>query len=102
MDEFQAKMQQAIDTRFTREATRCPSLKEMGDFINERLGYKVRIEKGECNTDRKAGRLRIPGKGRIGNRLIVTHKGQVLLDHNSAETYRHNTEVAKWIIEQLT
>lgn len=64
------------------------------------MGYKVELQEGYCNTDRhiKGTRLRIPGKGRWGTRLLVKNKdGDILLDHNSAETYRSNQEVEEWI-----
>jgi hypothetical protein len=67
--------------------------------INEKCpGFTAVIEKGYCNTDRhpKGVMWRIPGKGRRGNRLIVRDaKGQVVINHNSAETYRTNSEVMK-------
>lgn len=54
------------------------------------------------NTDRPCGRLRIPGKGRNGYKLTVRQgrdgwNGEVLLSHESGETYRENAEVAQWI-----
>ena len=76
-------------------------LKTLAKEINDNLpGYTAEIVEGYCNTDRKiAGtRIRSPGKGREGNRLIVKDSnGKVVLDHNAAETYRHNGEVAVWI-----
>jgi len=61
-------------------------------------GYSARIEEGYCDTDRPSGNLRIPGKGRYGNRLIVTNKAGVkVVDHNAAETYRNNGEVMQWL-----
>jgi hypothetical protein len=76
-------------------------LKTIAAYINETHGNKLRahVERGYCNTDRKIGRLRWPGKGRHGNRLIVTDKrtGKTLLDHNAAETYRYNGEVKYWL-----
>jgi len=68
--------------------------------INEVTPYTATIVRGYCNTDRKiAGtRLRWPGKGREGNRLIVRDEGgNVVLDHNAAETYRMNSEVEEWL-----
>jgi predicted Zn-ribbon and HTH transcriptional regulator len=67
--------------------------------INEDIpGFTATIERGYCNTDRKMGRLRWPGKGREGNRLIVRNEaGKVVLDHNAAETYRNNAEVEEWL-----
>jgi hypothetical protein len=62
---------------------------------------------GFCNTDRQIGRLRHPGKGRHGTRLIVYDRTRgegrhytswpVVLDHNSAQTYRNNSEVERWL-----
>lgn len=73
-------------------------LKQIADWINTNLpGYTAEITSGYYNTDRKAGRLRIPGKGRTGNRLIVREAGVVVLDHNSAVPYRRNDEVEKWL-----
>lgn len=70
--------------------------------INESVdGLSAKIERGYCDTDRKipGSRLRWPGKGRHGNRLIVTHEatGRVVMDHNAAETYRSNSEVEDWL-----
>jgi len=61
-------------------------------------GFTATLEKGHCNTDRKIGRLRWPGKGRTGTRIIVRNaQGKRVLDHNSAETYRTNQEVEDWL-----
>lgn len=64
------------------------------------FGFDVELRAGHCNTDRKVGRQRHPGKGRKGTRLIVKWKGIVVLDHNAAETYRCNQEVEDWIIRR--
>ena len=82
-----------------------PRLKKLAEVIRaEWPDLDVRVERGFCNTDRKVGRHRHPGKGRHGTRLIVRdlsmqppYGGEVLLDHNSAETYRRNSEVVEWI-----
>lgn len=76
-----------------------PRLKTLAKQINGMPGYSARIEKGYCNTDRniRGTRLRLPGKGRYGNRIIVKKDGIVVLDHNAAETYRQNWEVVDWI-----
>jgi hypothetical protein len=69
----------------------------------------VKVEQGHANTDRKipGTRLRRPGKGRKGARIIVRdpsrrddtwlRQPRVLLDHNNAETYRRTSEVRDWI-----
>lgn len=78
-----------------------PRLKKLAEIINASGRFTAKIERGYCNTDRhpKGVRWRIPGKGRHGNRLIVKDKlgGLVVLDHNAAETYRHNGEVVEWM-----
>ena len=75
-------------------------LKTIAKEINESIpDLGARLERGYCDTDRKIGRLRVPGKGRHGNRLIVTYlpTGQVVYEHNSAEPYRINAEVEVWL-----
>ena len=73
-------------------------LATIAKWINENVStLHARIEPGYCNTDRKMGRVRWPGKGRTGNRLIVTRYRTVVLDHNAAETYRTNAEVERWL-----
>ena len=79
-----------------------PRLHKIASYIKENLPlYEVKIVEGYCNTDRKIGRLRSPGKGRYGNRLIVTRKSDnsVVIDHNSAETYRQNCEVCDKVVK---
>ena len=77
-------------------------LKTIARWINDSLPeLHARIERGYCNTDRKipGSRLRRPGLGRWGNRLIVTRRNNkiVVYDHNGAETYRTNDEVERWL-----
>lgn len=76
-------------------------LKTIAKDINENYpGLAAKIVRGYCDTDRKipGTRLRWPGKGRAGNRLVVTDEsGNVVLDHNAAETYRCNEEVEQWL-----
>ncbi len=79
---------------------RARRLAAIAAWINENLpALEARIERSYCNTDRKVGRLRWPGKGRHGNKIIVTERatGSVLLDHDGAQTYRTNAEVERWL-----
>ena len=81
---------------------RTPRLKELAAAIEEKFPDLIAtIERGYCNTDRNPAGVswRIAGKGRWGNRLIVRERatGTVVLDHNSAETYRYNEQVVDWI-----
>lgn len=80
---------------------------------------------GYCNTDRKIGRLRWPGKGRRGTLLTVKrrlprcctgpqhkyslgpycticgeHSSGIVFQHNAAETYRTNQDVVTWIADE--
>lgn len=83
---------------------RARRLKVIAEWINANVpALDARVEPGYCNTDRKVGRLRWPGKGRTGNRIIVTDRkdGRRVLDHNSAETYRTNSEVEQWLVGYL-
>lgn len=73
-------------------------LKTLAQEINTIEGLTAEVVEGFFNTDRKVGRLRRPGKGRYGNRLIVRDaQGNIILDHNGAETYRTNEEVENWL-----
>lgn len=67
--------------------------------INDNIdGFTATVERGYCSTDRKVGRLRVPGNGRYGSRLVVRNAdGNVVLDHNSAIPYRRNDEVETWL-----
>jgi hypothetical protein len=68
---------------------------------NHALGIKASVEQSFVSTDRKAGRLRIPGKGRKGTRLRIRKDGVELHSHNSAETYRCNYEAELWLARYI-
>ena len=75
-------------------------LKVLAAIINASGKFTAEVVRGYCNTDRhpKGVRWRIPGKGRVGNRIIVKDlQGVVVLDHNAAMTYRTNSEVEYWM-----
>jgi hypothetical protein len=79
-------------------------LRTIAKWVNANMadkGYVARIERGYCNTDRKIGRLRSPGKGREGNKLVVTRYGTRVLEHDSSQTYRMNSEVESWLEGEL-
>lgn len=107
---------------------KAPRLAAIAKWLNEHTTLLAETEQGFCNTDRKIGRLRIPGKGRTGTRIKVwqgdEHKTEMvkmpfhymypdrykdqrkfqigpLLDHNAAETYRSNDEVVRWVERYL-
>jgi hypothetical protein len=65
--------------------------------------YAATVEQGYCNTDRniRGTRLRHPGKGRYGNKLVVRKGDAIVFKHNAAETYRHNEEVERWLADEL-
>lgn len=81
---------------------RARRLKAIAAWINANMpGYAASVERGYCNTDRKVGRFRRPGKGRYGSKIVVRRGGEVVLKHNSAETYRSNSEVEAWLAGEL-
>lgn len=72
------------------------------EIQRRRPRWRVYVERGHCNTDRKIGRLRWPGKGRWGSRIhVYDEKGREILDHNNAETYRTTSEVRRWMEEHV-
>ena len=78
-----------------------PRLKTLAKQIESLgLGLKCEIRPVTVSTDRHiAGtRLRRVGNGRTGNRLTVRDtQGRIILQHDSAETYRRNSDVEDWI-----
>lgn len=78
-----------------------PNIKALAKIIRN-AGYEVELTKSSVSTDRKipGTRLRHIGKRREGYRLIVKKDGKKLLDHNTAETYRTNSEVIEWANRQ--
>lgn len=78
-------------------------LPAMARAINAKVkGYTAVIEKAFTSTDSKiAGtRLRREGKGRSGNRLVVTNAEGVLMFDHDASRGAKNDSVA-WVIEKL-
>lgn len=75
---------------------RAPRLAQIAALVNEHFpsAYSATVEPSWSSTDRPLGRtrLRIAGKGRRGNRLIVTRNGTKVVDHDSSQTYRENGE----------
>lgn len=73
-------------------------LKTIAGWINHQYSDELEAytEKGHYNTDQK---LR---KDRWGTRIIIrSRSGEVLLDHNSADPYRRNSEVEDWLTQWL-
>jgi len=92
-----------IDEHFIQKNLEGKRLKTLAKFINDHFSFKAVIVEGYCNTDRHISgtRLRHPGKGRTGNKLVVKDlEGKEIFRHNSAETYRCNQEVIDWIIRR--
>lgn len=86
-------------------------LKAIAAWINENVSeLHAEVRSSYCNTDRKVGRLRWPGKGRNGNEILVFKSDAPCFDeyhnppvfrHNAAETYRSNDEVERWLADYL-
>lgn len=94
--------QQAKEHRATQPKAR--RLKVIAAWLNAHVPALVaEIVEGYDSGDRQMGRLRSPGKGRYGTRLIVKDRasGEVVKDHNSAEAYRTNNDVEQWIKHEV-
>jgi len=82
-------------------------LATLAKWINENSKqYKAEIIEGYCNTDRQlyaGSRIRIEGKGREGNKIIIRDKetNKIVKEHNSAETYRYNYEIEDWVNKNI-
>lgn len=76
---------------------------------------RATVESRRVSTDRKAGRLRVPGKGRQGLLLKIVlidtpaptgdwwydRRRGILFEHNSGETYRRHDEAREWVAKNL-
>lgn len=91
-------------------------LSSIAAYIRQHLPqYTVEIEAVTVNTDRhpEGVRWRIPGKGREGNKLTIRdpakspipnrwgHRENLVHEHNAAETYRRNSELAEWVANEI-
>jgi len=89
----------AIQTRFECKKAPCPRLSALAELATA-AGYAAEVDHSFCSTDThyKGSRLRRPGLGREGNKLVLFDDSKrQLFSHNSAETYRKNVEVAEWL-----
>lgn len=85
------------------ESVRAPRASQMVALVNESEDYYATIRPCTTNTDRKVGRLCIPGVGREGHRVEVYRKSdrERLIRHDTSETYRTNRELAEQIAKLL-
>lgn len=88
--------------------------RQLAKFINSHKLYDVKgrevcahIDTYNYNTDRKIGRLRWPGKGRKGLRIMIWLVGvpfdpsNKIFEHTSSETYRRHREAREWVERNL-
>ena len=104
-------MKSAIDSRWTDKPVRCPSVKRMAELIRALWpDLYVQLEPWSETKDRhpKGVRWRIPGRREYcGFRLKVAASaqdslcGRNIFTHTTTETYRRNTDVARWILERI-
>jgi hypothetical protein len=66
-------------------------------------GYTATVEPSTYSADRKypGQRYRFPGKVHRGNELTIRDpKGGVVFSHNTADSYRRNGEILRWVEER--
>ena len=105
------QMRAAIDSRWTDKPVRCPSVKRMAELIRARwpeLYVEVEPWSETKDTHPKGVRWRIPGRRTYrGFKLTVSESikaklcGRHIYSHTTTETYRRNTDVARWILERI-
>jgi hypothetical protein len=77
-----------------------PRLQKIAEAINEKaFGYTATVRPTWSSTDRKVGRLRVPGKGRKGFEIkVVNLNGDKLFEYDtSVHPYRTNHDAAEAI-----
>ena len=98
------KLETAYSQKWERnKSVRCPRLKTLAKYINEFIdGYVARVRGGFHESCRVYGRVAVTGTSRSTTILEVRNSdGVLVLRHNSAETYRTNYDVVKWILNTL-
>jgi hypothetical protein len=86
---------------------RCPSIPAMVEFIKKTWpDLVVTVSSTSQRKPTKPRGFRYstnPGRRLYTGRLlrVATKGGETLLSHDTTETYRHNTDVARWIIQRL-
>jgi len=102
---IEQKMKKAMQNRWSRphERVRCPSLKKMAEYINNTMkGYTARVDTTSCYKGRQLpSGVFYSQQTYHGNRVIVKKGNKIVLDHDATGTYRHNTEVAEWIFQEI-
>lgn len=84
------------------DAVPAPRLADLAEFINRELPGCVATVR---QTTSIHGRQMPSGvyytqSERAGNKLEVTRRGARVLSHDATETYRCNSEVVEWILQQ--
>lgn len=85
---------------------RAPQLRVLVPFIHKWLPeLEAELVRSHTSTDRKyaGSRIRWPGAGRNGNKLVVKNKAtrSEVFSHDASCPDRWNGEVVSWIAKQL-
>ena len=80
-------------------------LKTIAREINDMPGYHAEVRQERMDTDYKVGRVRIPRKGLVGNRLRVWYSDEPgysreVFSYHTKEYYRNNEDVERWLEEE--
>lgn len=92
--------------RWVSDKMKAPSLKHLSDFINTDIimqakGFKAELDHTTISKGRQMSSGVYYTRGTYtGNKLTVCVNGQQVYEHNSAETYRSNSDVVSWILRQ--
>ena len=99
-------MLQAIETQSNpwNDKVRCPSIKKMAEYIKAKHPeYEVQLRTTSCiKTTKPRGYRYTTGGGTrdyTGLILTVLLGNQIIIEHDTTETYRLNVDVASKIIE---
>lgn len=107
LKQIREKMIAALATEYKRyvyDRVRCPSLKKMVQYTNEVFDkYTAILKDWSEYKGRKVGRVYYSRQTYYGHRLLITNKatGEVIKEHCSTETYRKNTDIARFILCEL-
>jgi len=106
LKQIREKMIGALATEFKRieyvnTRVRCPSLKKMCQYINEAVdGFTAILDDWSEYKGKKVGRLYYSRQVYYGHKLTIINikTNEIVKEHYSTETYRKNTDVARFIL----
>ena len=106
LNELRKKMIACYNTQFSSDHVRCPTIKQMAKYLKDKQPkLKVELRKtSQYKTTKPSGFRYTTGGGTkeySGTEMRIYKNDIKIFEHDTTETYRTNSEVAQFIIENI-